>query len=225
MSGSDDYLKLIQWLDATYPEGATIRWFMDNRVESGAVTGWIDVCIQGMEVLDLNWVWSIYGPDERNDDEVDPSDICLAHDKELHVVAPFEGYEPTGEEPVVVTEAHEAPTEEQVWELCANLGDREIITYPAWSVWAVNNALANWCLEHIRKGYIFVLDEDPELLSPLAQEAVRALEDYESGKVPGYDLGDGIIASEATMDYLLSLDPSESAELTAELKEAVRQLP
>lgn len=220
---------LITWLREKYADGDVVKWYTDSEPLDNTFSGWVDVCLPGMEELHFNWVWSIDSVETDDDNEFeDPVEeeqyeediftVEVEPDKEIHFT---EGVEP-GEIRAVATSPGEVPSESQVFELYENNIDAQVETVPAWSVPVINQALSNWSLEYLGKILTFELDEDVELLSPLARKALEALEAYERGDTPGYDLGDGVIASSETMDYLLSLDPDVSAQLTAEIKEAIQ---
>jgi len=217
---------IIAWLKRC-PASAVIQWVDDHLIKEKPWCGsWIDVRVPDCD-LNLNWIWTVIGPDDWEEEDSDLEDAAwqfiVEHDLDLHAV-----YDPEPpnywyvEEFAVPKGATLSAAQEAALEKALHDGpNRSRSIRGGWSPDAISASLREWAKAYAGRDDL-VFRWSPDLgPSEMVKKAEEILERIESGQEEGYDIGDGVRVSDEAMDLMLRLDPDEAAGLMDAFKRSL----
>lgn len=213
--------QIIAWLK-NQKLSTVIEWGDDCFSEEKPwAYSWVDVMIPNAEELRMHWVWTIVAPDDPDVAENPEAiwQIALPHDLDIHFVYDHESHDYLNEIAVPCGFALTPKQEEVLQKISAESSHCERAMCGGWTPDAVNNALMRWATKYANRPDL-IFRRQPDFQSEFAKEARAVLNRIEAGEEKTYDIGDGIVASEGVMDFLLA-DPDRAAHIMKEFKRVI----
>lgn len=211
--------RIAAWL-RVLPRGATIRWGENHALLAGAHHGWVDVAVPAIcDALDLNWVWTIEGPDDADGSPDDPTVIELDYD--LHVWAVWDPDRRWYLEGALAEPAGTTVDLTPLERLAGEKPGRGIQIVPAWSSDRIGRALTDWADRYAGRGDLR-FEFDRSIHSPMIDQLDEVMEAVEAGDAATYEIGPRVQVTDQVMDTLLEMDPDEAAELTERILDTIR---